>query len=154
MWIVTNKGFLSAVAHRDKPDEIVLRARNIEALEGYFDKDEIIEMRKSDYRFRVFIKRERYDELLLQLSKEIDYPNFKDSIQDSRVKKMASKIWAQAMRFQNIMEFGEDDFSYDRSFPDAHYGLEPYYGPIEDDFVRGGDTLLDAEAISRYLEKE
>lgn len=84
MWVFTNTAFVSAVAHREAPDKLMVRAR----LKGDFDaffggtvpKPEVIETPDADYRFRAVVSRAAFERAVSVAAQAIDYPNFKGSI--------------------------------------------------------------------------
>lgn len=100
MWIVTNKGFASAVAHDKLKNVVVVRARNKEILSDFTEK--LVETDDSDYRFRVFVSRGSFSRWLEKKVKEIDYTNFKSSIpaKDKDLKEMAGTIWGASYKMQ------------------------------------------------------
>jgi len=80
MWIFTNQGMVSIVKHRDKPDCLLVRARESRVLRTLFPGAKIIELPHADYRYRVVIKREDVAGLFESYIEDIDYDNFKNSI--------------------------------------------------------------------------
>ncbi|WP_144605446.1 hypothetical protein [Algoriphagus algorifonticola] len=80
MWIASKNGFLSVVQHREKPDQVVVRARVRKDLEAIFHEGSIIETPDGDYRFRVFISKQEAVALIAKQVQDIDYPNFKNAI--------------------------------------------------------------------------
>lgn len=81
MWLFTKHGFFSAVQHRGFPGIIHLRARfkgDIERLlDAYGIVHEPTETPDADYRFRVDLAREEFEQIVLGEARDIDYPNFK-----------------------------------------------------------------------------
>lgn len=102
MWIVSNKGFASIVKNRNKKDEFIVRARNIEILEDFFDSERIVETPDADYLFRVFANKKEMKAFVDNVAAQIDYDNFKNSIHPSNhfLKRMANEIWYAAYNFQ------------------------------------------------------
>lgn len=80
MWIASKNGFISIVQHRDKPDQVLFRARVRKDLESLFSENEIIDTPEADYGFRVFLSKQRAVEIISRQVQEIDYPNFKNAI--------------------------------------------------------------------------
>lgn len=81
MWIFTNKGFLSIVAHRAKEDFLLVRAREPGVIEAFWPKAKVKETPNADYRYRASIEAEFVADVLgAEIFEEIDYDNFKDSI--------------------------------------------------------------------------
>lgn len=82
MWIFTTTGFLSAVAHRDDPTLILVRARrraDLVPLAAFarLDSDAIIETPRADYRWRCTVPRETFAGFVKVQAEAVDYPNFK-----------------------------------------------------------------------------
>jgi hypothetical protein len=86
MWLTTNRGFFSGIAHRDDPETIMVRARTDRHLEAIMDLlpegTQIVRTPHADYPCRVVISREVWLALVTALAAEVDYPNFKDSVDD------------------------------------------------------------------------
>ena len=99
MWICLNDGFLSVV---DKTDEniLVVRARRKEILESSFPNLEIVETDRNDYRYRVFCTRQELKDFLAKRVDEIDYPNFKDSVQEPDLHEMYANMWTLHYNYQ------------------------------------------------------
>lgn len=61
MWLITTQGFYSVVAHRNRPDILLVRARahaDIEALRDQILDLEPYEDPRADYRWRTEVSRE------------------------------------------------------------------------------------------------
>jgi hypothetical protein len=83
MWLLTTRGFYSAVAARDEPDTMIVRARvrlDLEALSPLVGDAPILEHAGSDYAYRVRVPRDTWSSAVDALTREIDYPNFKDAV--------------------------------------------------------------------------
>ncbi len=83
MWVITTQGFYSAVAHRDEPDTVIVRARtrdDIEALRRQIPGIEPFEDATADYRHRAVVGRAEWVAAVAQLASAIDYDNFKDEV--------------------------------------------------------------------------
>jgi hypothetical protein len=99
MWLLTTRGFYSAVATKDDPDTIVVRARvraDLEALRGLVGDPEILEGVGTDYRYRVRVSRARWEAAVTELAREIDYTNFKNAVSDRQGASRAhtySEVW-------------------------------------------------------------
>lgn len=81
MWVFLNNAYLSAVAHRDKPDTLLVRARFAGDLERVFPDlaDKVKRTPSADYLFRVEVPRAQFAEMLAREAQAIDYDNFKSS---------------------------------------------------------------------------
>ncbi|MES2290275.1 MAG: hypothetical protein V4530_11120 [Pseudomonadota bacterium] len=84
MWVFTNTAFVSAVADRDDPSRLMLRARLKGDLEAFLARvvavPDIVETPDADYRFRTVVRREEFLVALDHAARAIDYDNFKSSI--------------------------------------------------------------------------
>ena len=83
MWVFTTTGFFSAVAHRDHPSVMLVRARRKSHLKLHFPHAEIIELDNSDYPWRIQITKQEFAAWLADEVSRIDYPNFKAAISRS-----------------------------------------------------------------------
>jgi len=83
MWIFTNIGFFSVV-EKDGKGTLTVRARikeDIEALrDKYFPAAKIVATKSSDYPFRIIVDKGSVAEAMKDLTKNIDYTNFKDEV--------------------------------------------------------------------------
>jgi hypothetical protein len=83
MWPMTKYGFYSIV--QKQPGEYHVRSRERQDIENLmthiaFGQGEIIESERSDYAFRIIVKKEDVEAILRFLGETIDYDNFKDKI--------------------------------------------------------------------------
>lgn len=113
MWLITEDGFASVVAHRDRPDHLLVRARargdlenlcqvaSEEGIEG-FDQVGIFSLETSDYRWRLEVRRDDFAALVATLVGRIDYDNFKKRV-DARDQERADlylDVWSVLNRIQ------------------------------------------------------
>lgn len=100
MWVTSTRGFYSAVAHRDAPELVLVRARvreDLQALGELIGPLEILATPDADYPFRAAVPRERWSAALVLLAAEIDYDNFKNAVaerQGSRREAVYHRVWA------------------------------------------------------------
>lgn len=96
MWIVTNKSYLSIVEDRNDENLFVVRARIQGDIEEFFDNPNIrvIESEDRDYRFRVFADKKLVKDKLLEKLNNIDYSNFKNSVESEERKRWYTRIWS------------------------------------------------------------
>lgn len=89
MWIYCKTGFLSVVAHRGKPNILMVRARRSKDLRNFLKivfKDsrtianKILYTPENDYAYRYELTRSQYAKGVAFLAQTIDYGNFKDSL--------------------------------------------------------------------------
>ena len=100
MWIFLNTGFISVVQDRRDSERVVIRARRPEVLMRLFPKEKILLNREADYRYRVFVRRAQLGAALCGEIIGIDYPNFKDSVQDSETRALYHAIWELGLEYQ------------------------------------------------------
>jgi len=99
MWIFTQDGFISAVDNGHVPGKLAVRARDKQSLAMLADiaQTEIVESKKTDYPYRVFVTREQLSEFLVANVDTIDYGNFKSRVYDTRGPEFAhacGDVWA------------------------------------------------------------
>ncbi len=112
MWVFFNNAFVSAVAHRDMPDKLMVRARFKGDLERAFGPDiDVLNTPDADYAYRCVIVREEFVDVLAQAALNMEYDNFKNSIpQDQKFRKgVYSDVWsvmyqAQERKSRNDLE--------------------------------------------------
>lgn len=86
MWLCTQSGFFSIVAHRDKKNRFLLRARFEDDLKNLvftcssLSPLNIEHTPNADYAFRIEITRAQLIDIMLKLATGITYPNFKGMI--------------------------------------------------------------------------
>lgn len=96
MWLFTKHGFFSAVCARQgdgshdqpvDPDRIMVRVRlrsHLEALKkrfpGLLADCQIMEFAGTDYAFRVFVPKAIWSQVMVGLTEEMDYDNFKSKV--------------------------------------------------------------------------
>lgn len=83
MWLVTTRGFYSAVAKQDDGDEyITVRARSERDIRNLADLIDVEPQRSdhTDYRWRIRCRKEDWAQALATMAREIDYDNFKSRV--------------------------------------------------------------------------
>ena len=80
MWIMTPTSFVSIVAHRSKPDVLLVRARLKGDLRRMFPGCKVATTPSADYQYRAEISRERVAEVVADALLELDYANVKGAI--------------------------------------------------------------------------
>lgn len=103
MWIMTNKGFISAVAHREKKNMLMVRARapgHLEAVLGVAPKD-VEKTDDADYAYRVVIGRSAFKVAIDRMTDAIDYDNFKNSVEDNNLHDAYMDVWTAMYRYQS-----------------------------------------------------
>jgi len=119
LWLFTAKGMFSVVEHKDDPNTMVVRARiendikNIQQMfvdQGY-EKPEILQMSHSDYKFRIFVNRKEWINVMTRLMADLNYTNFKNAAAKEddfeRLRSQAyTSIWFIMAECQNAL--GQD----------------------------------------------
>ncbi len=100
MWLCFNDGFISAVKDWNDPTghSLVVRARSKEDLQNIFPNQKIVESDDSDYQYRVFVKKDELAKIVLNRLMNIDYTNFKNSVQDEELHDMYTAFWWAGLR--------------------------------------------------------
>ncbi len=98
MWIFLNNAFLSIVAHRDKPDLLLVRARAEGDIERTFPDAETCPV--ADYRYRAELPRQEVATAIAERVSGIDYDNFKGSVQETDRHDAYLHVWSAMFSFQ------------------------------------------------------
>jgi hypothetical protein len=99
MWTITTRGFYSTVAHRDKPDSVLVRGRvreDLEALTDLIPEIDVYEDASADYRWRAVVTKDAWGKAIRQMAADIDYDNFKNAVAAHQGKERAhvySAVW-------------------------------------------------------------
>jgi hypothetical protein len=109
MWIMTPRGFYSAVHKNGTPENIVtVRARakgDLENLKDLLPKGvKPFQKGYSDYPWRIEVTREVWAEILLAMNTEITYDNFKDEVKKKQGAHRASvygRIWGVLLALED-----------------------------------------------------
>lgn len=97
MWIYLNNAFLSIVAHREQPENLLVRARVRGDIERVFPGCDVLETRTADYRFRSVIPRGEVARRLAELALDISYTNHKSSVRDPDRHDVYMDVWSATM---------------------------------------------------------
>lgn len=108
MWIFTNRGFFSVVEDADDPTMFQVRARakgDLENLKDMIPGLKIVELgAHRDYPYRIFVERGAWAQVMTELTDDIDYTNFKDSVtakQGNARHDVYMQIWSVARKLQH-----------------------------------------------------
>ena len=82
MWIFLKDSFMSIVAHRDRPDDLLVRARKKGDIQWVFPEAVEQHTPRADYSYRATIPRARVAEVLMEQVRAIDYDDFKNQVAD------------------------------------------------------------------------
>lgn len=85
MWLFTAFGFFSVVAHRDKPDDLLVRSRARTDLETLLSRSGLPSLYvehtpDADYPYRVTLPRKHLALVVAATLTDIDYTNFKSAV--------------------------------------------------------------------------
>lgn len=112
VWIFTKYGFFSAVCTREKngtinPDRLKVRARrrsDLVALCKRFPNKltgvRIFTDEKADYRYRMFVSKRLWTDLLTELADEMDYDNFKGACAEEEYHDSLTHVWSVMHHYQ------------------------------------------------------
>lgn len=95
MWVFFRDGFVSVVAHRDRPDHVVVRGRfpgDVARFLGVSASKERVTP-THDYRYRVEAHRDVFAEAMKRAAYGVTYENFKDSIRPRHMHGPAMETW-------------------------------------------------------------
>jgi len=124
MWVFTQKGFLSIVRHTDKPNILIVRSRFQGHIERMFPKAQVIEDDKRDYRFRAELPIKKVSKVIGRLVSEIDYDNFKNSLDfyDERYLESCIDVYNAVAR--DFSDWNLDNLTYGRRETDESKQIE------------------------------
>jgi hypothetical protein len=117
MWLFTTEGFISAVAHRDEPGKLLVRARRGEHLRAIFGDITVECTPEADYRYRAVIPRAQWLAKVLAQAGMIDYDNFKAAIPDAEYHDACTEVWGTLHKLQP----GSNPWKRGRMSPYNHY---------------------------------
>jgi hypothetical protein len=100
MWVYLNNSSLSIVAHRTKPEYLLVRARLKGDIERVFPGAEISESAHNDYRFRTEVKRADAGRVLGEITADLRYDNFKHSVGEPDRHDAYVKAWEAMANLQ------------------------------------------------------
>lgn len=99
MWIAITEGWLSIVGHRDKPEHLLVRARNPEAIRRTFGKERMYYIGDADYPYRADIPRGEVAEFLTRRLTHMKYDNFKNTVGDWEYRDVLHSVWNRMYRY-------------------------------------------------------
>ena len=101
MWIMTNNSYLSIVSKDCGPAELLVRARRAGDIERVFPNAEVTRQTNSDYLYRAVLPRDAVKRALAAMIDHIDYPNFKDSVEDGSLHAAYVSVWCAMAGLQH-----------------------------------------------------
>ena len=105
MWVLLNDAMFSIVDKAADPSDLVVRARREGDIQKHFPSAKVKKTIGSDYLFRAEIARDVVSEVIAQNIMNIDYDNFKDSVDDHELHHAYSGIWSILARLQPIAPY-------------------------------------------------
>ena len=101
MWIMTNNSYLSIVSKDCGPAELLVRARRAGDIERIFPYAKVTRNTKRDYLYRAVLPRDAVKQALAAMIDHIDYPNFKDSVEDRSLHAAYVSVWCAMAGLQH-----------------------------------------------------
>lgn len=100
MWLCFNDGFISVVQNRENDDELLVRARRREILKRLFPNKKAFTDKHADYRYRLFVTRDEFKAVVAARVEEINYDNFKNSVENEELHDLYARFWGLHARYQ------------------------------------------------------
>ena len=100
MWIQFNNAFLSMVENRDNKLELLVRARIKGDIEKIFPEADVFKDDGADYKYRAFISKAKVAARMMLKMTEINYDNFKNSVNEIERKNAYSNVWVELRKLQ------------------------------------------------------
>ena len=96
MWLFTSKSFLSVVSDKENPkgDKLLVRSRIMGDIEEVFSSLDAMEKPQADYRFRAWLPRTEVTRALSRYVEDLDYTNFKNSVEDKDRIRPLMRVWS------------------------------------------------------------
>jgi hypothetical protein len=113
MWIYLNDSFLSIVRHRDKPQFLMVRARREGDIEKVFPDATVERTPTADYHYRTTLHEHVVSGVMSARIENIDYDNFKDSVEDKERSDVYHQLWAVSLRLSVSGGWGEAMYNKD-----------------------------------------
>ncbi|MBT3651748.1 MAG: hypothetical protein HN541_00375 [Euryarchaeota archaeon] len=104
MWIFLSNGFVSITRHNSHKDFLHVRARNPQHLLNIWPDCEVQITPHADYTARTSLPELVVVHTIMNYMKEIDYSNFKNTIDDHQYKTMAMRVWDQHFAYGKRIE--------------------------------------------------
>ena len=101
MWIMTNNSYLSIVSKDCGPAELLVKARRAGDIEKVFPNAKVTRQTDSDYLYRAVLPRDVVKQALAAMIDLIDYPNFKDSVEDRALHAAYVSVWCAMAGLQH-----------------------------------------------------
>ena len=111
MWICCNDAFVSAVEDKNDSSRLLVRGRNKKHLEAMFPGYEIFTNQGTDYKHRVSCSKEAFAEIVSNRILDINYGNFKDSVEDNKLHDLYADFWQLHWHYQRTLNHREPAWS-------------------------------------------
>lgn len=135
MWVMTPRGFYSAVEHRDDPSTVIVRARvrrDLLELRDLTDEPiRPIKMDYADYRYRVELSKAEWARIAAGLALEVEYPNFKNAVkavQGDKRARVYMRVWSALLELQPRRRLADGFRQLRWRGEDLDYFDDPYEG--------------------------
>ena len=93
MWLCLRDSFLSIVAKDCAANELMVRARRPGDIEKCFPDAKVTRNTGSDYLYRAVLPRDVVKQAMVAMIDQIDYPNFKDTVEDRSLHAAYVGVW-------------------------------------------------------------
>jgi hypothetical protein len=101
MWLMLSDCFYSIVAKDCAPNELLVRARRVGDIEKVFPDAKVTRTTNRDYLYRAVVPRDVVKQALAAMIDKIDYPNFKDSVEDGSLHAAYVGVWCAMAGLQH-----------------------------------------------------
>src|ERR1700746_3498089 len=101
MWVMTNNSHLSIGSKDCGPAELLVRARGAGDIEKEFPDAKVTRNTNSDYLYRAVLPRDVVKQALAAMIDHIDYPNFKDGVEDRSLHAAYVRVWCARAGLQH-----------------------------------------------------
>lgn len=100
MWIFFNDSMLSIVKKEDDVGTLTVRARAKGDIECVFPNAEVVEDAGTDYFYRAKVARDEVAKALFDRTMDLNYGNFKSSVEEGARHEAYFKVWRAMYVFQ------------------------------------------------------
>jgi hypothetical protein len=101
MWLCLRDGFLSIVAKDCSDEELLVRARRAGDIEKVWPDAKVTKSTTTDYLYRAVVSRAAVKQAVAKMIDHIDYPNFKDSVEDRSLHAAYVSVWCAMAGLQH-----------------------------------------------------
>lgn len=107
MWVFSEGGFISAVAHRDKKDTLLVRSRDRVSIEplAKFAEVQVKTTPNADYRYRIEVSKAVFAAWMTDQIEDLDYDNYKNRVHQSRGNEFAAPlhdVWSVMLEVDDV----------------------------------------------------